>query len=184
MQFSHDTKQDSKQRDSKMTMERLEALIQAALRKVGASKENELCRYLPVPTGGYIHHFTMRKMKNENPSQLVEMIEKYIIQTNDSPTMVKPKPRAARGSRKRTDQITFSKQDLEKMLNMARLSGDREMIRKLTRKTKDRRTVVRELIASIRQGKVEPELWNNYVEVITAQNAVYSQASPAQSAAM
>lgn len=144
----------------------IEALIHAAVRKISGQKENDICRYLPVDTGGYIHHFTMRKLKTENPIELAEMIQMHIIDP-ESPSMVTPKPRAARGSRKRRDQYQFSKQDIERMLNMARLAGDKDMVRKLTPK-KDLRTIKRELIASIRHGKIDQELWNFYVEVMTS----------------
>lgn len=154
----------SSQDKTKTESKALEQLIQSAVKKVGAKKENDICRYLPVSTGGYIHHFTMRKMKTEAPEQLQQMITKHIINA-DKPHMVPPKQRAARGSRKRRDQFLFSKVDIERMLNMARLAGDKEMIRKLTPK-KDLRTIKRELIASIRHGKVEQELWHFYVEAI------------------
>jgi hypothetical protein len=145
----------------------LEQLIQSAIKKIGGKKENDICRYLPIPTGGYIHHFTMRKMKTEDSQQLIELITKYIVSCAH-PQPVTPKPRAARGSRKRRDLFTFSKQDLERMLNMARLAGDKEMVRKLTPK-KDLRTIKRELISSIRHGRIEPELWNMYVEAMASQ---------------
>lgn len=150
-----------------MENKQLEQLIQSAVKKVGAKKENDICRYLPVSTGGYIHHFTMRKMKTEDPQHLMELITKYISNIAH-PQPVTPKQRAARGSRKRRDMFTFSKQDLERMLNMARLAGDKDMVRKLTPK-KDLRTVKRELISSIRHGRIEPELWNMYVEAMTSQ---------------
>lgn len=150
-----------------MDNKQLEQLIHAAVKKVAGKKENDICHYLPVSTGGYIHHFTMRKMKTEDPKQLAELINKYIINTNQ-PQEVTPKQRAARGSRKRRDLFTFSKQDLERMLMMARSAGDKEMIRKLTPK-KDLRTIKRELISSIRHGRVEPELWNMYVETMASQ---------------
>lgn len=156
MSGSHDAKQ-------------LETLIHQAVKKIGAKKENDICRFLPVSTGGYIHHFTMRKMKTENPEQLYQLITKHII-NSDRPSNVPPKPRAARGSRKRRDQFLFSKQDIERMLNMARLAGDKDMIRKLTPK-KDLRTIKRELIASIRHGRVEQDLWQSYVETVNHQNA-------------
>ena len=143
----------------------LENLIDQAVKKINGKKENDICRYLPVDTGGYIHHFTMRKMKHEDPKQLTEMIKEFIISTN-KPQTVPPKSRAARGSRKRRDQFLFTKDDIERMLNMARLAGDKEMIRKLTPR-KDLRQIKRELIASIRHGHVEHELWNSYVEAIT-----------------
>ena len=152
--------------EDKMENKQLEKLIQTAVEKVGGEKENDICHYLPVAVGGYIHHFTMRKMKVEDPQQLAEWINKYIIQPAH-PQRVTPKSRAARGSRKRRDFLSFSKQDLERMLNMARLAGDKDMIRKLTPK-KDLKTIKKELLSSIRHGRVEPELWNMYVETITA----------------
>lgn len=155
------TKTDTKQ---------LEQLIQSAVKKIGAKKENDICRYIPSSVGGYIHHFTMRKMKTEQPEQLAQMISKFIINA-DKPLSVKPKPRAARGSRKRRDQFLFSKHDIERMLNMARIAGDKEMIRKLTPK-KDLRSIKRELIASIRHGKVEQDLWTSYCEAIGLQNSL------------
>lgn len=155
----------------------LDNLINAAIKKVGAKKENDICRYLPISTGGYIHHFTMRKMKTESPEQLHALITKHIINA-DKPTTVPPKQRAARGSRKRRDQFLFSKQDIERMLNMARLAGDKEMIRKLTPK-KDLRTIKRELIASIRHGRVEQDLWTSYVESISNHANNFGVANPA-----
>lgn len=157
-----------------MSSKSLESLIQQAVKKIGAKKENDICRYLPVSTGGYIHHFTMRKMKTEAPEQLQAMITKHIINV-DKPHSVPPKPRAARGSRKRRDQFLFSKQDIDRLLQMARMTGDREMIRKLTPK-KDLRTVKRELISSIRHGRVEQELWHCYVEAVNTQQQLNSGA--------
>ncbi len=154
-------------------LKKLEGLIDDAKKKLGAKKENELCRFLPMETGGYMHHFTMRKMKNESPTELGDLLKKFII-NSDKPKSVAPKQRAARGSRKRRDQVVFTKTDLERLLNMARLAGDRDMIRKLTPK-KDLRTIKRELISSIRHNRIDPELWNAYVESITTQNNFASQ---------
>ena len=74
-----------------------------------------------------MHHFTLRKMKNRKPSELSTLIEKFIINT-EKPSVVAPKQRAARGSRKRRDQVTFTRNQLERMLNIARLAGDKEMV--------------------------------------------------------
>lgn len=153
----------------------LESLIQQAIKKINAKKENDICRYLPSNKGGYIHHFTMRKMKTEAADQLHSLISQYIVNV-DKPLSVTPKPRAARGSRKRRDQFLFTKQDIERMLQMARHQGDKDLVRKLTPK-KDLRTIKRELIASIRHGKVEQELWHFYVEAIN--NAVLAPLTPA-----
>lgn len=148
----------------------LENLISSAIKKIGGTKENDICRYIPLGTTGYIHHFTMRKMKHEDPKQLIEMIKKNIINV-DKPSSVPPKQRAARGSRKRRDQFLFTKEDIDRMLHMARLAGDKEMIRKLTPK-KDLKQVKRELISSIRHNRIDHELWNFYVESVTANETV------------
>ncbi len=153
----------------------IDSLISAAAKKVSAKKENDICRYIPVPTGGYIHHFTMRKMKTEAPEELHALVTKHIINV-PAPTKVTPKRRAARGSRKRRDQFVFTKFDIEKMLNMARIAGDKEMIRKLTPK-KDLRTVKRELISSIRHGKVDQDLWQFYCEVVACMQAISAGAT-------
>ena len=151
------------------TLKELEAAIAQAIKKVGGKKENELCKYLPMSPGGYIHHFTFRKMKVKNPVELIKLIEKHILKAT-KPTIVAPKKRAARGSRKRRDQITFSRIQLERMLNIARLAGDKEIINILSPK-KSLATYKRELIQSIRQNKVELELWNSYAEAVNIINS-------------
>lgn len=141
----------------------LEDLIGKAIKKIGGRKENDLCRYLPMTTGGYMHHFTLRKMKTQLPEKLSEMIKTFITNT-ERPITVAPKQRAARGSRKKKDHIVLTKSDIDHILQVARSAGDKDLIRKLTPK-KDLRTVKRELISSIRHGRIEQELWNIYVEV-------------------
>jgi hypothetical protein len=139
----------------------LEDLIANAMKKVGGKNENSLCRYLPMKEG-YMHHFTMRKMKHHQPKQLAEMIKNFIIDTT-KPVTVPPKQRAARGSRKKKDQIVLTKADIDRILHMARAIGDTEVIRKLAPR-KELRLVKRELLSSIRQNKVDQELWLSYVE--------------------
>jgi hypothetical protein len=119
----------------------------------------------------------MRKMKTEEPEKLKQLISKYIIHM-DRPTSVPPKPRAARGSRKRRDQFAFTKVDFERMLNIAKLANDKEMIRKLTPK-KDLKTIKRELIISIRHGHVDQDLWQSYSEMISVQNSALASAPAA-----
>ncbi len=147
--------------------EQLEQLIDKALEKLGTESENEICRYLPV-NGGYMHHFTLRKMKTEAPEELVDMINKFIVKTT-KPTRVPHKPRAARGSRKRGDNLSLNNNDLKRLLNIARLANDQEMIRKLTPR-RSLASVKRELMRTIRQGKVDQELWNQYVETVNHQD--------------
>src|SRR3989338_7197987 len=144
-----------------------EEVIARAIRKIGARKENELCKYLPMKSGGYMHHFTLRKMKYKQPQDLAAIIERFVI-NEDRPIVIAPKQRAARGSRKRKDHMNFTRIQLERMLNIARLAGDKEIITILSPK-KSLASCKRELIQAIRQNRLDPELWNSYVEAIHAQ---------------
>ena len=80
-----------------------------------------------MKTGGYMHHFTLKKMKHKQPQELSAIIERHVIQI-DRPAVIPPKQRAARGSRKRRDHMNFTRTQLERMLNIARLAGDKEII--------------------------------------------------------
>lgn len=151
--------------DSK-TKTNIEDIILKAIKKIGAKKENELCKYLPMKTGGYMHHFTLRKMKSKQPQELSGIIEKFVI-NSDRPIAVAPKQRAARGSRKRKDHLNFTRNQLERMLNIARLAGDKEIMTILSPR-KSLATCKRELIQTIRHNKVEQELWTNYTEAVQA----------------
>jgi len=151
----------------KMKNSNIEELISKAIRKIGGRKESELCRYLPMKTGGYMHHFTLRKMKTKQPQDLVAMIDRFVMNA-DKLVVVPPKQRAARGSRKRRDHMNFTRNQLERMLNIARLAGDKEIISILSPR-KSLATCKRELIQSIRHNKVEQDLWNGYIEAVNAQ---------------
>ncbi len=149
------------------SLKEVEDVIAKAIKKLGARKENELCKYLPMKTGGYMHHFTLKKMKYKQPQELSGIIERFVLNA-DRPMVIPPKQRAARGSRKRKDHMNFTRIQLERMLSIARLAGDKEIVTILSPR-KSLAGCKRELIQSIRQNKVEPELWNHYMEAASAQ---------------
>lgn len=161
------TNVQKEEHEIKMKNANIDDLISKAIRKIGGRKESELCRYLPMKTGGYMHHFTLRKMKAKQPQDLSAMIDRFVMNT-DKLIVVPPKQRAARGSRKRRDHMNFTRNQLERMLNIARLAGDKEIISILSPR-KSLATCKRELIQSIRHNKVDQELWNGYVEAVNAQ---------------
>ncbi|NGX51603.1 MAG: hypothetical protein K1060chlam2_01475 [Chlamydiae bacterium] len=158
-------------------LEELESTIAKAIKRVRGKKENDLCKYIPMNSGGYMHHFTLRKMKYKKPAELSSLIDEFIIRA-DRPLVVPPKQRAARGSRKKKDNLAFSKLQLERLLNMARLSGDKEMISLLSPR-KSLAHCKRELIQSIRHGIVDHELWNGFVEAVNAQQALIAAGAEA-----
>ncbi len=144
----------------------IESVIDRAMKKVGCTQENELCKYLPMKTGGYMHHFTLKKMKSKQPQELSTIIEKFVIESTQ-PSVVSPKQRAPRGSRKRKDLMNFTKNQLERMLNIAKLAGDKEIISILSPK-KSLAAAKRELIQAVRHNRTEPELWTIYTDCVNA----------------
>jgi hypothetical protein len=156
----------------------IEEVIAKAIKKLGVKKENELCKYLPMKTGGYMHHFTLKKMKSKQPQELSSIIERFIVNAT-KPTVIAPKQRAPRGSRKRRDHMNFTRMQLERMLNIARLAGDKEIITILSPK-KSLAATKRALIQSIRNNKVEQELWTSYTEAAQAHQALTAEPALAQ----
>jgi len=158
--------QQTLEQPSGKVLQDLEDTIQKAIKKVNGKKENDLCKYLPGDKGGYIHHFTMRKMKTEAPLELKKLINEKI---NDPsmPKKLAPRPRAARGSRKRRDQVVLTRPMLERVLNVARLVGDKEMISMLSPK-RPFAALKRDLLASIRQNKADIELFEAWQEAVSS----------------
>jgi len=150
----------------------IEEVIAKAIKKVGGKKENELCKYLPGEKGGYMHHFTMRKMKLKQPQQLASIIEKNVLQA-DRVMALAPKPRAPRGSRKRREHLNFSRNQLEKLLLAAKTMGDKDLIHMLSPK-KSLAAAKRELIQSIRHNKVDQALWDSYTESAHAHEVLHA----------
>ena len=148
--------------------EELEKLIDKAIKKIQGTKENDLCKYLPGPTGGYMHHFTLRKLKNVDPEQLFDLVQKFIIES-EPPRILNPKQRAPRGSRKRSDFVNFTRSDIEKVLDLARKMGDKDLVARFSPK-RSLPSLKRELIRSIRESCINQDLWNAYTEAMTSQN--------------
>lgn len=154
------------QTKQKMSSEDLEKLVDRAIKKVQGRKENDLCKYLPGPSGGYMHHFTMKKLKKMDPSQFLTLLQKFIIE-KEVPKALDPKPRAPRGSRKRKDLMSFTRNDIEKVLELARKMGDKELVAKFSPK-RPLTTLKRELVRSIRHNHVSEDLWSAYKEAVNA----------------
>ena len=146
------------------TLQELEDTIRKAVKKINGTKENDICRYLPIPNGGYMHHFTMRKMKTEEPHALSALIDRY-INSVEKPTSVAPKPRAARGSRKRRGGINFSRSELEKLINIANRLGEDDIINKLSPR-KSLAAYRRDLIMSVKNNEVDEKLWKDYAQAV------------------
>lgn len=166
MSFTNPQSPSQQLRSDVRSQEELNEVINKALKKIGARKENDLCKYLPSERGGYIHHFTLRKMKTEQPSELSEMIKKFIV-NSELPGKVSPKQRAPRGSRKKRDVITLTRSDVDRLLDISRKVGDKEMVAKLSPK-RSLATLKRDLIKSIRAGSGSTDELYDHYKILTA----------------
>ncbi|MFZ4099621.1 MAG: hypothetical protein ACOYKZ_04760 [Chlamydiia bacterium] len=147
-----------------MSGEELERLINKALTKVGGAKENDLCRYIPAERGGYLHHFTLRKMKSEDPVKLGELIGQHIIAT-ERPVTVAPKQRMPRGTKKRKDQLILNRDLAEKLVQIARDAGHPEIASQLS-PPRSLGQLRRELLSTVKAGRVDQHLWNQWCEAL------------------
>lgn len=159
------TLQEEKKKSLQIRNE-LENLIETSIRKVGVTKENDLCRFLPGPKGGYMHHFTMRKLKNSNPEELFGLLQEFIIDKRQ-PLELDPRPRAPRGSRGYRDYFSISPNEIERVLQLAQTAGDDHLIAKFSPK-RSLPILKKELIRHIKADRVKTELWEAFVESISA----------------
>jgi hypothetical protein len=136
-----------------------EELIQKALKKIGGAKEKDICKYLPAETEGYMHHFTLKKIKKTNPQELFHLIQEFILEP-PTPRPIDPKPRA-----RRNKSLSLNQADLKLILKLAQKTGDKHLLSKLGAKLSLPR-IKRELIKSIKEDRVEEELWVSYVQAV------------------
>jgi len=144
----------------------LEQIISQAMQRIKGHSQKELCHYLPVATGGHMHHFTMKKLRLKSPSELAQLLKKYILQPS-SPQTVAPKQRAPRGSRKKGGLPPLNRSQMEKLLEMARKTGDQELVQALAPK-QSLAQCKKALMSSIRKNKAEPGLWEAYLDQVKA----------------
>jgi hypothetical protein len=155
-----------------ISKEELEKTIGEAIKKVHGQKEGDICKYLPASNGnGYVHHFTLRKMKKSDPAALQSLLREFIINA-PAPKTLTPKQRAPRGSRKsaKAGVTTFNRQDLSALIDLARKAGYKDIVSKLTPK-RSFPSLKRELIRTIKDERVDQELWNLYTEALATPKA-------------
>lgn len=151
---------------TKTTQQNLKQAIEEALQKIQANKEKELCRYLPGPRGGYIHHFTFKKLKEKDPDKCLSMIKEFILNIT-SPRELDPTPRSPRGLNRNNNQIKLPNEMVGRIIQIAREAGDNSLLSKLL-SARPLNQIKRDLIRCIRDNKVNQELWEAYKEAVMA----------------
>jgi len=148
------------------TQQILKEAIDLALKKVKAKKESDLCRYLPGPEGKYIHHFTFKKLKDNEPEHCLSLIEEFIINT-PTPRELDPKPRAPRGPSQRGSKLKLPSDMMNRIIQIAREAKDDKLLSKLVG-ARPLNQIKRDLVRSIRENKVDEGLWEAYKEALLA----------------
>lgn len=156
-------------------LEEVSKIIQKAIEKISAKNENQLCKYIPDIEGkGYLHHFTLKKMKRRHPKELSQLIEQFILHPS-SPEKLPPKARARRGTRKSKEFPSLSGIHLKEMIALARNAGAHNLVAALNPQ-KSLPSAKRELIRSIKKSEIDETLWMNYVDLVTSINSQNSSA--------
>ena len=155
-----------------VSKEDIEKTIGEAIKKIRGQKEVDVCKYLPAASGnGYVHHFTLKKMKKNEPAALQGLLREFILNKAE-PTSLTPKQRAPRGSRKaaRGGTTIFNRQDLSALIDLARKAGYQDLVTKLSPK-RSLSSLRGDLIRMIKEERVDQELWNLYVEAASSPKA-------------
>lgn len=132
-----------------------DTLISEALKKIQGKSEKDLCKFIPSETEGYMHHFTLKKLKNNQPETFRSLIETFIMSPS-SPQPIDPKRR-----QRKNKSLSINSLDLRLILKLAHKTGDKYLLNKIGSKL-SYTTLKRELISSIKENRVDGELWQSY----------------------
>lgn len=107
----------------------LENLIQEAISKVNGKNETNICRFIPsrLSSGGYMHHFTLKKMKREHPEELYDLIQAYIIQI-DQPQEISAKPPERPCTYIKKQLFTVTEAEMDRIIDLATRAQDLELL--------------------------------------------------------
>jgi hypothetical protein len=111
----------------------LEYLIQKAILKVNGKNEASLCRFIPFKSGGYMHRFLFKKMKQKNPEELHNLIQAHIIQV-DNPQEISVKPSDQFTTYKKESLFIITKTEMDCIIALARQAGDDKLLEAMSRK--------------------------------------------------
>jgi hypothetical protein len=141
-------------------LDQLNDVIDKAKQRLNAQEDYELCSYLPRKNGTRMHHFSFKKMQNSERGELADLITKHILNAQ-SPQKLPGEVRKPRVS-KRNASIEFSQLDLKKLMSYVRAAGDTDLESKLAEHQDNFKDARKNLLHSVRDGKLCPELWDAY----------------------
>ena len=129
--------------------------IQIAMAKLNLSNEAHLSHYIPDEEGRRLHHLTIKRLKKENPKQLRGMLEKFIL-FPDKPQLLPTRIRQGKQI-----SISFSRSQLNQLIDVVTASGDEDLIN-LLRPYQSFEEVQRQFKQMASNGEFDPVLVEIY----------------------
>ena len=99
----------------------LSEVIKRAMDKLNLTSEAHLTHYLPGDDGNRMHHFTVKRLKKENPKRLCALLEKFIL-APPTPQLLPSIPRQGKQI-----AVNFNRLQLNRLIDVVTASGDEEL---------------------------------------------------------
>ena len=161
----------------KKTLDRnsLEGCIALAMQRknLKLNKENDLCRYLPTEEGKRLHYLAFKKMRKSEPNKLKAMIEKYLL--------IPKRPQLIQSARVQKELSPSKETPINPSLTEKLVYSIDQLIHTLRNKNtpysdkkensmnllqRSLKAVQFQLIQSIQNKGIDPELWETYVLMV------------------
>lgn len=143
----------------------LEPLLKKAMEKIGVDRENGLCPYLPATDDeGRLHHFTLKKMKENAPNALADLITENILD-KEAPKAIPSKPRL-RITKGKAVKLSLKQEQISELLAALKGSNNIELIKELSAH-RSLKSIQREMIQMVKEKKVDASLWETYTQLVT-----------------
>ena len=145
--------------------EEIDSTIAQATKKAKVSSMNELCKYIPDEDGYRMHHFSLKKLKQADPSKLATLLNKNILE----PQSLKEIQGRPRTPGKKKAKLDLGAAEIQALLKLARQSNNTALVEKL-QSSLPFSALKKQMLQSIKDEKIDIELWNSYVEFLRSRD--------------
>ena len=136
-------------------------------------KENDLCRYLPTEEGKRLHYLAFKKMRESEPDKLKAMIEKYLLDPKRPQLIQSARVQKELSPSKETpltpsltEKLLYSIDQLIHTLRNERTPYPDKKENPMNLLQRSLKAVQSQLIQSIQNKGIDPELWETYVLMV------------------
>ena len=153
----------------------LEGCIALAMQRksLKLNKENDLCRYLPTEEGKRLHYLAFKKMREREPDKLKAMIEKYLLDPKRTQLIQSARVQKKLSPSKETpinpsltEKLLYSFDQLIYTLRNEKTPYPDKKENPMNLLQRSLKAVQSQLIQSIQNKGIDPELWETYVLMV------------------